>query len=79
MTGEETIQLEFKLVVEEEGDEGWKQQEFTVPAKDTSFEFSLQELCGIEEGKEYAVRIRYFQRWYRNIRPQMCPNKLSFF
>ena len=66
VTGEETIQLEFKLVDEE--DEGWKQQEFHVPAQDTSFELSLQKLprSGIEEGKEYAVRIRYFQRWYRN-------------
>ena len=52
---------------EEEEDEGWKQQEFHVPAQDTSFELSLQKLEEkIEEGKEYAVRIRYFQRWYRN-------------
>ena len=52
---------------EEEEDEGWKQQEFNVPAQDTSFELSLLKLEEkIEEGKEYAVRIRYFQRWYRN-------------
>ena len=52
---------------EEEEDEGWKQQEFHVPAQDTSFELSLLKLEEkIEEGKEYAVRIRYFQRWYRN-------------
>ena len=34
--GDETIQLEFKLVDEEEDEdenEGWKQQEFTVPPK----------------------------------------------
>ena len=61
MTGDETIQLGYKLM--EEDNEGWKQQEFTVPAEDTSFELSLQKLRGIEEGKEYAVRIRYFQRW----------------
>jgi len=59
-TGEETIQVEYKLMEEEE-DEGWKQQEFTVPAEDTSFELGLQKLRGIEEGKEYALRIRYFQ------------------
>ena len=63
VTGEETIQVEYKLEEEEEAeDKGWKQQEFPVPAEDTSFEFSLQKLRGIEEGKEYAVRIRYFQR-----------------
>ena len=48
--------------MEEEDNEGWKQQEFTVPAEDTSFELSLQKLRGIKEGKEYEVRIRYFQR-----------------
>ena len=63
VTDVEIIQVEFKLVDEEEEDEGWKQKEFRVPAKDTSFELSLQELPRIEEGKEYAVRIRYFQRW----------------
>ena len=53
---------------EEEEDEGWKQQEFNVPAQDTSFELSLLKLEEkIEEGKEYAVRIRYFQRCFFRI------------
>ena len=63
VTGDETIQVEYKLM-DKEDDEGWEQQEFTVPAENTSFQFSLKELRRIQDGKEYAVRIRYFQRWY---------------
>ena len=64
--GEETVQLQYKLMEEDEDedDEEWEQQEFTVPAKETSFELSLHDLRGIQDGLEYAVRIRYFQRWY---------------
>ena len=66
LTGEETVQLQYKLMEEDEDedDEGWEQQEFIVPAKETSFELSLHDLRGIQDGLEYAVRIRYFQRWY---------------
>ena len=60
--GEETVQLQYKLM--EEDDQEWEQQEFIVPAKETSFELSLHDLRGIQDGLEYAVRIRYFQRWY---------------
>ena len=59
--GEETVQLQYKLM--EEDDQEWEQQEFIVPAKETSFELSLHDLRGIQDGLEYAVRIRYFQRW----------------
>ena len=62
VTGEETVQLQYKLM--EEDDQEWEQQEFIVPAKETSFELSLHDLRGIQDGLEYAVRIRYFQRWY---------------
>ena len=62
MTGDEIVQVEFKLV--EEDDEGWKLQEFAVPANETTFKLSLKELCGIQSGREYDLRIRYFQRWY---------------
>ena len=80
MTGDETIQLGYKLM-EEEDNEGWKQQEFTVPAEDTSFELSLQKLRGIKEGKDYEVRIRYFQRCYSEYKEphaQMFPELSSF-
>ena len=60
--GEETVQLQYKLM--DEDDQEWEQQEFIVPAKETSFELSLHDLRGIQDGLEYAVRIRYFQRWY---------------
>ena len=64
VTGDETLQLQYKLMEEKDDDEGWEQQEFKVPAEETSFELSLHDLRGIQEGLEYAVRIRYFQRWY---------------
>ena len=65
VTGVEIIQVEFKLMDEEdeEEDEGWTLQEFTVPANDSSFEISLKELRGIQGGLEYDLRMRYFQRW----------------
>ena len=61
VTGVEIIQVEFKLMDEE--DEGWTLQEFTVPANDSSFEISLKELRGIQGGLEYDLRMNYFQRW----------------
>ena len=50
--------------LQDEVDEGWKMQEFTVPANETTFKLSLKELRGIQGGREYDLRIRYFQRWY---------------
>ena len=64
VTGAEIVQVEFKLIDEDEVDEGWKMQEFTVPANETTFKLSLKELRGIQDGREYDLRIRYFQRWY---------------
>ena len=66
VTGDEILQVEFKLIDEDEDevDEGWKMQEFTVPANETTFKLSLKELRGIQGGREYDLRIRYFQRWY---------------
>lgn len=61
LTGDETIQLHYKMKGTEEA-KGWELQEFSVPATDTSFELNLGNLRGIEGGKEYVVRIRYFQR-----------------
>ena len=73
--GEETVQLQYKLM--EEDDQEWEQQEFIVPAKETSFELSLHDLRGIQDGLEYAVRIRYFQRWYRRTKSASV-NNLQF-
>ena len=64
VTSAEIVQVEFKLIDEDEVDEGWKMQEFTVPANETTFKLSLKELRGIQGGQEYDLRIRYFQRWY---------------
>ena len=63
VTGVEILQVEYKTMDDDEEDnEGWKLQEFNVPADQTAFKLSLKDLRGIQEGREYDLRIRYFQR-----------------